>query len=400
MINLKLNKFLIIVIILTSMFLNGCTSSKEINTLGLTISIGIDKWEEGYLVTYQLLNPKAIASKKSSTDAPVYLYTETGKDLFETLRRITTTSPRKAYSSHLRMIVFGEEAAKDGLKGILDFLIRDHEFRTDYYFAVAKGTTANNILKVLTPLEQVSGLEMYYSIQSSEKAWAPTKSVKIIELVNNILSDGINPVLTGVEIIDENNQSDSVDALKHSNTAKLNLGNLCVFKDDKLAGWLTEDESKGYNYITGNVKNTIGYIEIDDQNKITFEVTNYKSKMKANIIDNKLTIIVDINIESNIAAETGDFDVTTEENIEKVNKMIGEKLSDICNSALVKSSEDLGSDIFGFGEVVHRTYPKLWAKIKNDWNSEFTKVPVKINVHSKIDALGESTKSIFSKGSK
>ncbi|OPZ89437.1 MAG: hypothetical protein BWY74_02731 [Firmicutes bacterium ADurb.Bin419] len=95
---------------------------------------------------------------------------------------------------------------------------------------------------------------------------------------------------------------------------------------------------------------------------------------------------------------TGDLDLTEENVIEKLNDKIEEKLTILCNNAVKRVKEDFGTDIFGFGEYIHRAYPKLWKDIKDDWNSEFTKLPVNINVKVKINNLGLGTKSIFSKG--
>jgi spore germination protein KC len=397
-VNMKWKTLLLTFIILTNLLLNGCMGSKEINTLSLAISLGIDKSDKGYSVTYQILNPKAIESNKSANESPFFLYTESGKDLFEIFRKVTTISPRKIYNSHLRMIVFSEEIAKEGIQSLLDFFLRDHEFRTDFYFIVAKGSTANEVLKTITPLESVSGLEMYNSLETSEKAWAPTKAVKIIELVNSLIADGKNPVLSSVELVKKNEKSDSIDALKQSVVSKLKISGLCAFKKDKLVGCMSEDESKGYNYITNNVKNTVGYVQLDEQNKITVEVIKSKSKTKAYMLKGKPAINVEVNLTVNIAAQTGTFDVSTEENTEKICRLSEEKIGKICKTTIKRVQEDLGSDIFGFGEEIHRTYPKLWKKLKDDWNNKFAKLPTSVTVHIKVNGLGECTKSVFSKG--
>ena len=394
---MKWKIILIAFIILTNLFFSSCVGSKEINTIALAISIGIDKSDNEYSVTYQLLNPKAIAPQKSSNESPVFLYTERGRDLFEILRRVTTISPRQVYNSHLRMIVFSEEVAKEGIQKFMDFFLRDHEFRTDFYFAVAKGAPAKEILKRITPLEYVSGMEMYDSIQISKKEWTPTKAVEIIELVNKLISDGINPVLSGVELVEEENKSDSIDGLKKSVESKLKLSGLCAFKKDKLVGFLTENESEGYNYVTGHVKDAAGYVQLDEQNRITIEVIKAKSKMKAYMRKGKPAVNVVINLTVNIAAETGDFDVSTEKNTQKICELLEDDIGRLCKSSIKKVQQDLNTDIFGFGEVIHRNYPKLWKKIKNDWNDEFTKLPVSVTVHAKVNRLGETTKSFFSK---
>ena len=392
---MKLKKVICIVII--PLLLTGCWNSHEINNLVITICIGLDKTENGYMVTTQVLNSKSIAAKVAVNESPIVIYSETGKDILENLRRMTTET-RKIYNSHLRMVVIGEELATEGIQDILDFFMRDHEFRTDFYIVVAKGTTAKKVLTTLTPLEIIPGLKLYNSLKNSESAWAPTKAVRIIELVNSIISDGKNPVLTGVEIIDGSNNSDSVDLLKESDAGnRLKYTSLGAFKKDKLVGWLNEPESKGYNYIIGNIKSTVGYTMIDSKQKVTFEVTKEKSKIKAYLLNGKPAIKVEINYEGNIAAVEGQIDITKEENETKITKMLEKKTKSMCDEVLEKTKTDFHTDIFGFGEVIHRKYPKQWAKIKDNWNDEFVNLPVDITINVKINRFGQNTKSFFIK---
>lgn len=117
---MKLKRLLFILIILSTIFLTGCWSSREINTLAIAVCIGIDKTENGYLVTKQVLNPRAIATKVTA-ESPVVIYTAEGDDLAEIVRRFTTQSSRIFYNADLRMVVFGEDVAKDGIQNILDY---------------------------------------------------------------------------------------------------------------------------------------------------------------------------------------------------------------------------------------------------------------------------------------
>ncbi|MBP7174663.1 MAG: Ger(x)C family spore germination protein [Thermoclostridium sp.] len=379
-------------------FLNGCMGGRELNELAIAISMGIDKAEDGYLLTFQILNPKAIASRRAQNEAPIILYTETGKDLFEIKRRITEQSPRKIYNSHLRTVVFGEDMAKEGIQQTLDFFVRGHEYRTGFFFLVAKGTTANHILKELTPLEVVPGIEIYNSLKTSEESWAPTKTVKLYKLVNDLISDGKDPVLTGIKLFDPKNPIHSIEILKQSDPTKLMVSNLAVFRDDKLAGWLNEDESKGYNYIMGNVKNTVGEVKYDDQGQVTFEAIKTKVKRKATLLNNKPAINVEIMVKANVVAQTGELDLTSEEIIEKISRKAEGDIEDVCNAALEITRKDFKTDVFGFGEEIHKKYPKLWKQVKNNWNDEFARLPINVKAHVQINGLGESTKSVFSKG--
>lgn len=171
-----------------------------------------------------------------------------------------------------------------------------------------------------------------------------------------------------------------------------------VFRDDKLAGWLNEDESKGYNYIMGNVKNTVGEVKYDDQGQVTFEAIKTKVKRKATLLNNKPAINVEIMVKANVVAQTGELDLTSEEIIEKISRKAEGDIEDVCNAALEITRKDFKTDVFGFGEEIHKKYPKLWKQVKNNWNDEFARLPINVKAHVQINGLGESTKSVFSKG--
>lgn len=395
---MKLKRLLFILIILSTIFLTGCWSSREINTLAIAVCIGIDKTENGYLVTEQVLNPRAIASKKATAESPVVIYTAEGNDLAEIVRRFTTQSSRIFYNADLRMVVFGEDVAKDGIQNILDYFLRNYEYRTDFYFVIAKNSTANEVLGILTPIESVPGFSMYISLKMSEEKWAAMKSVRIIELVNSIIADGDNPVLTGIEISQDEISPKSTDILKQSGKyKKLKYTGLGAFNKDKLVGWLDEDESKGYNYITDNVKNTIEYADYDSKVKITYEVLNAKSRTKVYFLENKPAIEVKIKTKCNIEIVEGEFDVSAEENKQVLNELLASKVKLLCEKALNKAQKELKTDIFGFGEAIHRKYPKTWEKLKDDWNDKFTDLPVNITVEAETKQLGQITKPLFMK---
>ncbi|MGZ4111501.1 MAG: Ger(x)C family spore germination C-terminal domain-containing protein, partial [Tumebacillaceae bacterium] len=46
------------------------------------------------------------------------------------------------------------------------------------------------------------------------------------------------------------------------------------------------------------------------------------------------------------------------------------------------------SDIVRFGDHVHHAFPKQWPALVKDWNTEFTNIPVSVNVEWKIRRIG------------
>lgn len=391
---IKIKSFILASFIFSAVFLTACWSSHEVNTLAISVAIGIDKSPQGYLITEQIINPKAVASQKSVSESPVFLYTAEGDDLEETVRSLTIKYSRTIYNSHLRMVVISEEIAREGIEDIIEYFNRNHEYRTDFYIVIAKGATANEVLSTLTPIDSIPGVSIYNKLKLSDQEWALTKAVRVIELTNDLASDGINPTLMGIEISGNNQDSNSLDALQKSDEINiLQYKGLAVFKDDKLIGWMKEDEIKGFNYLTNNVKRTVGHLHYKDVD-ISVEVLDVKSKMKATVEYGKPVIAVTIKVTYNIGAIAGDFDVTQGQNKEIVDRVIEERVREMCYKSLKKAKE-LESDIYGFGEAVHREDPDYWKIVKDKWDSVFVDLPVRLYIDGDIKKTGETRQSYF-----
>ncbi|WAA09070.1 Ger(x)C family spore germination protein [Fervidibacillus albus] len=387
-----IKKFLLVISI--TFLLTGCWSRSELNDLAIVVAIGIDKDEDGeYLVSTQIVNPAEIASQSGSgagtiNYSPVTTYQTKAHTVMGAMRQLTTISPRKLYVAHIRMLVIGEEVAKEGIKDILDFLSRDHEFRPDFYITVTKNATAKEVLSVYTELEKIPANKLFDSLKMSEKNWAPTKGVFLDELMTNLVLDGKEPVLTAVTVKGDfkigENQKNVQEMIQD---AQLKYENIGVFKGDKLVGWLNTEESKGFNYIMGTVENTVGYISCPNGGHITKEQKNSKSKITQKMINGKPEIFVNIWTESNIAEVNCEIDLTLD-TIKELEKRGSEEIEQHANRVIEKTQKEFQSDIFGFGELIHRKNPTAWKTLKENWNETFATMPIHVDVNLKFRRFG------------
>jgi len=393
-------KTLMIIFFSSLLLLSGCWNKRELNELSIVLGLGIDKVKEQYLITAQVVNPSEIASKKGgSGKAPVVVYQEKGETLFEAVRKITTVAPRKLYFSHLRIVVFGEELAKEGIGEMIDALLRDSEVRNDFFITVSKNSSAADVLKVLTPLEKIPANSLFASLKASAKSWSPTKGVTLDNLVTNMVSDGINPILTGVEIsgnVPEGEMNKNVAQTKPKTILKYK--GMAIFKQDKLIGWMNERESKAVHYALGKVKSSVGYVKCPQGGKVVIEVVRTKSKLHAKMKSGKPHGFVKVKTQGNVGeVECHGLDLTNPKSISYLEKESEKNLSEIIKSTIQHVQKDYRSDIFGFGEALYRSEPNEWNKYKNDWNQTFSQMPVTIRVDMEIRQTGTINNSPLNK---
>ncbi|MGB2993865.1 MAG: Ger(x)C family spore germination protein [Paenisporosarcina sp.] len=377
------------VLLILSLFLTGCWDRRELNELGIALALGIDKVEDEYQVTAQVVVPSEI-SMKSTGRSPVTLFQANGETIYEALRKITKNSPRKIYPGHLRMLVIGEDLAEEGIGESLEFLSRDWEFRSDFYVVIAKDMTAEEILNVTTTLEAIPANKMFNTLKTSEAAWAATSGIVLDELITDLTNEGKEAVLTGILVTGNQEIGTSKQNVESiTPEARIVYDQLAVFKKDKLLGWLTEQESRGYNDITNTVKNTISVISCPKEGKISIEIIQLKSDIKGKMNKGKPEVDVNIKVKGNVGDVECAINLSEPKTIAELEKITKKDMEDTINQTIETVQKQYESDIFGFGEAIHRSNPKEWKKIKEQWDKGgFSELTANVKVDVKLQRTG------------
>lgn len=378
--------------------LAGCWSRRELNELAVSVAIGVDKKGNDILITDQVLNTQAISGNEGGASlAPVVLFHETGVGLQEAARRMTERATRKIYVGQLQMLILGEAFAKSGVGKVLDHISRDHEYRRDFYVVIARGTEAQDVLKIYTPLEKTPATKMRASLEVSEKAWGGTAVIKIDDFISAIISKGREAVLTGIIVEGDYRIGNSnANVEKIQSPVSLKYSGLAIFKGDKLIGWLNENEVLGFNYTQGKIKSTSVPLQCpENKEDITVELLRTKNKINVAMVDNKPSITIQIQAEGNISDAQCRMDFSKPTSIMAVERLTEKKIRASIQSVVNITQNKYKSDIFGFGEELERRYPKYWEQKKHSWNQVFSTTPVNIEVKVKIRKLYRTSKSLL-----
>ncbi|MFJ7733391.1 Ger(x)C family spore germination protein [Lysinibacillus sp. NPDC097231] len=382
-----------------TLLLSGCWSKRELNELAIVVALGIDKVDNDFEITVQVVDASEISSKQpTSGRSPVITYQSTGTTVFEAIRKMTTVTARKLYFSHLQVVVLGNELAKEGISEPLDLISRDHEFRNDFDVIVAHDATAEEVLNVLTPIEKVPANKMLKSLKTSEKTWGTTQSVKIDELINTLYSNEKSVVISAIEIQgDKNVGMDQTNVKRSKSPVLLKYTGLAVFKEDKLIGLLTEDESRSLGFLRDKIESTIEILACSKGGTLSTEITHSKTTIKGKFENGAPKINVSIDVNQNIGEVACNIDLTKEKSIHFVNKKTEELIKKRIEETISTVQRNYRVDIFGFAEVLHRKNHKEWKKIKKDWPTIFQELPVKVEVNVNTQGLGTTENSLVNK---
>ncbi len=387
--------------LLSTVLLSGCWDRAELQDLDIVSAIGIDEGSDDldnrYHVTVQVINEGQIAGVQgqgvNGNIAPVTIYSATGSNVEEALRKIAPKLPQELFYPHVQLLVIGEELTrKKGIEDLFDWIERDTRFRTLFPVLVAKNSTAMNVLQIVTSLEPIPSAKIVGALEATQETWGVFSSTRADKVIKQL--SGEVAVLTGVQIIGPPEKGNSMTNVQVIDPpAELELLGLGIFKRGKLQRWLVEDAARGAMLINNELTKTIVNLDCEQKKKgIAVDMVRSKTKINTEIKNNKPVFYVSVRSESHIVEVHCPIDLSKHDIIKQLEKQIEEEIKEEIIMAIDAAKEEK-SDIFRFGEYVNRKDPTLWKEIEKKWNDEvFPETEVNVNVQAFIRRSGLRTK--------
>ncbi len=392
-----MRKFFVIsfLMVLLLPIMSGCWNQKELTDLAFVMAMGIDKGEDKkFDVSFQLVNPGNVASGQNGggQGLPIAVYKSSGNTITEAARNATKMISRRLYYSHTNLIAVSEEVARDGILDMMDALDRDPEFRTTTQIVVARHTSAQDLVSALTNLDKLPVNKITKELKSTEKMLGENIGVNIDDFLAGLVSDGKNPIVNGYIVHGKKEQiGNAQDLQKTIGGAFLEADGLAVFEKGKLIGWFEHQWARGVVYVLDKVQSTgINVSWNGKKHAITMASIRSKTKVSVHFKNGKPLINIAIEDEGWISEANTAVDLTNPQVIDKIDKLVEKEIKrQVLGS--IKEAQKMKSDIFGFGERVHRANPKQWKKLKGDWNNHFAELDVNVKVDSFVRREGIRT---------
>lgn len=307
---------------------------------------------------------------------PAWVLSASGSTLFEANRELATMSNRRLFYGHLKTIVISEEAAKAGVQPLLDFFERGREPLQPTKLAVALGR-ADKALQISPKLEKLAGTYLNTLLQQDTRT-SRMLQTDLGQFLSEIHSRH-NSVLPRLK--------PGKDQAKAAGTA--------VFKHFKLVGWLGEIETRGLTFLLNRVRGGVIMVTEDTGGRtkgtgITgFEIGNAKTKITPRIVDGKPVFRVTVQAEGVIAERTSIKPVFSTKTVRAVERKVSAEIKRNMQGTLDKLQKEFKVDVICFGDLLHKNFPRQWAKWKNTWDDEqFPEARVDISVVTHVRRVG------------
>lgn len=402
-------------------FLGGCYNYEELNSIAIISAIGIDHRDGEFRVSYQIVNSNNASNNTGYEQASVVVYDYPAKSLEESAREASLLTSKRLFASHARVVVISEEVARGYLPEVMDFIYRDPDIRNEFYVVMTKGNSPSDVLKVMTPLVNISGEDIANSLINSNEIMGINESIMFSDLLNKYLNPRCDVVIPSVEIINSrdnrgknignisdsdsvNNNGDekdidksekdmegeSTENLKKSDyDANILISTMGVFRGSEFLGFLTEEESISYNFITGNLNKTLVEYECDDNKFVVLDIIKIKSGMDV-LKGGKISIKIEGR--ASIAETHCRMDLRDEMVIERINKGLNERIEEMVKKSFYGIRDKYNSDIFGIEDMYYKKMNGYYKTVKRDWDEYFRNIEIEVesdvNLFSKGNGLG------------
>lgn len=382
-----------IILCITLLFiLTGCNNYRELNDLAIVSGISIAKVDDEYELTVEVVNPKKQQDSSSSKETDFVIYKNKDSSLQEAIRKMINESPKKMYGAQIDILILDESIVKEDLTSIVDFFARDPEIRSEFYVLVGKN---DSILEVITPLEKISSQNILQSLESNNNYLGSSNLVTFHDLIDNYLNDKIDLALPTIKLIGnaESGQENSNLENTTENTYHV-LDNIAIFKDNKLVGYLEEEDSKVYNLLMNNLQNNLVKVEFDDDQYIINEMVNVTSKIEVN--PKKKSITINVTGKASISEAKYTKDLTKSETIKKVQKKLNDYTEKIVKKSIENITKTYKSDIYGFEDMFYKKDAKYYKEnLQDNWDEILENLDIKVKSTIEIIEKGNLNGGLY-----
>ncbi len=347
--------FLLTLIFLLPLSLSGCYDYQEINDTAMVAGISIDKGKESkYSVAVEVIQPSD--SEKSTPKAKVLK--ESGNSVEDCLKRLVNAATKALQFSHCKLILFSDEIASEGISDLVDYFLRDSEYRSDLFLAVVVGADAS---EMLSTGEKESRISSYDYTSVIENSYTETGSVPPTKLYQFPM-DGNLSLLPVFEKKD----------------GQFSVVGSQGFRDGKKYKQIDLAFTQSVLLISGEYQRGELLLPTDDGKEVPCQIRSVKVKKK--ISENPLTVNARLECDILLTTLPDGFDISTEDGIEKteteVARLLRKKISDDWNSVEKEGS----ADVFGLDIYCYRHAPKKWEQWKKSARYEPVKLVVECDV--------------------
>lgn len=353
----------------------GCWSYRGLDDMTIVTGVGIDfdAAAQTYHLTCEVIDPSN-TGKESGVKAKIV---ETqGESVMDAVRNAKKRLINRLYWGNAQILVIGSGPAQQGnIDSVIDWFLRDAECRETVGVIVSQEKTAKDLLTIEGLDSSVVAYEIGKILDDDQSATSSLRSMQLFRVYSTLKAPGEELALPAFHIV----QNDGKPAVEANGEA--------LFRGNRLAGYLTAQESKCYLFAVDGVHGGILILHPDGDRTQDYalEISDSSTDRSYSYEDGKLEFTVRTETKVYLDEVSTQADLLDSGEIGRMEKQMADDLEQQITGVIRKVQSEYGTDVFGFGSMIYKKDPQLWEKLGPDWDGTFRSVPV--TVESKVRIL-------------
>lgn len=352
----------------------GCVETDILDRVGLTTLVGYDVGEEQKMSTTAVI--REVNPEFQSNVEVITTENETSKgNKMKTNRKLS----KKITTGQMRVVLFGEELAKDDLHFYIDSLLENAEISNSLYLAVAEGKTAPLLQYEYKNIDDI-GQHIFRLLEQNIK-YEHMISSSLHEIAHDFYMEG----------------KDSAMPIIKREEEFVELTGIAIFSDGKMVSKLPVEDSFYVKLIRDNFKSGIfeTILKKDDippdlvkgtTNEMPIAFDAIRSKRSLKLVDpDTPEFDLHLKIKARLLEIYPDVNLGDPKVVEELEDAISKNLS-IELLRVIAHCQNVHSDIFGFGEK-YRSSVRNSNLTKEKWHEMYKNM--KVNAKVEFDILRE-----------
>lgn len=393
------------------LLLCGCYDNNETDNLVYATALGVDKGtDNNYSFTIQYARVFEIntGSEGGESGADILnTMTVEAPTVYSAVSLANHTISKQFVLSHLKLIVFSEELARDGLGEFVDVMMRSDEIRPHIYMAVSRDS-AKNYLESVKPSIEINPIKYYQLIYDGKySAYIPEfDNVELCFYHNSPEHDVVLPVASAVSEPEENEEGTQNIQLrnesfeyrlknyiagdfKRESKNPSEIMGMAIFNGDNLADFAGGVETELYNLLCGNFK--MNYTTFEDKNTgeaVTVRLEQaQRPKMSIDISGEVPKINIKLYLEGELLGmPDGSYHDSSLTDFENDVKSSIESASE---AFIKRIQKEYKSDILGTGSVLKRKFLTHSEFEQYNWEEKYQTAEFNIETEFDIRRTGQ-----------
>ncbi|GAE89337.1 Ger(x)C family spore germination protein [Acetivibrio straminisolvens] len=400
--------------------MTGCFDKREVDDLVNPIAIGFDKGQgRSIKMTLQIAIPTKVAGGGEGGGGgggkeSVSYTTVEAPSIYSGLNMINSYVSKQLNMSQIKVLVFSEELAREGVEKYINALMRGREFRPNSYVLVARGSgnAAERYLRAVEPELESNPAKYYEMVLSAYSYTGFSANTSLMNFYKNMVNEASQPLavladISKFEKSDDINTDNSTYREKGRDlplegdfkagdmpkvgTTKSEIMGLAVFNGSKMVGEFDGEETQlqlmlegdfGYSYVT------IPDPLVEDYVVLLNIKQNRNPNRSVEIVNGKPNIKVKVFLEADILSIQSGINYESLEMVNILETYAEDFFKKGITRMLEKTARELKTDTAGFGKEMKGKFLTWDEWIDFNWIEKYPDSKFEINVDLKIRRPG------------